>query len=390
MTPKTSTRPNHPVSVTEARLIVAASETDANLLYATRFFAPDPFIFFIHDRRDYVVVSDLEIDRARQQARVHSVLSLSGYEQKLRKSGSRDPDTAAVLTRIFKDKGIRSVQVPENFPLGLAAQLQESALRIRPCSGPFFPQRELKTSEEINEIRRVQRTAEAGVEAALQALRECRIGRDGTLTWNGTKLTAEHLKHRIGLAALEQDCVASHTIVACGGQGVDPHQEGHGLLKANQPIIIDVFPRSQVSGYWGDITRTLVKGRASERLKIQFQAVLKAQQLALKTIRPGVTGCQVHQKVIDWFKNCGFTSGHLRGRMQGFFHGTGHGVGLEIHEAPRLSAKGGAPLRPGQVVTVEPGLYYSGVGGVRIEDLVVITQTGFRNLTHLPKFLEIE
>jgi Xaa-Pro aminopeptidase len=379
----------HPMSA-DARLIVSASETDANLFYATGFFAPDPFIFFIHRGRKHLVMSDLEIDRARQQARVHTVLSLSRYEQQLRQARAKTVDTAAILTRIFSDRRIRSVVVPDNFPLGLAELLRKSGLRVGVCPGAFFPEREIKGDEEIREIQKAQRAAESGIEAAFQVLRNSRIRPDGTLWWQGSKLTSEILKQRISIAALENGCVASHTIVACGELGIDPHEVGTGPLKAHQPIIIDVFPRSQSSGYWGDITRTVVKGRASDRLKAQFQAVLKAQRLALKEIRPGIPGREIHQKVVNYFEQEGFSTGNTGGRMQGFFHGTGHGVGLEIHEAPRLGSKGNEPLRAGHVVSVEPGLYYAGGGGVRIEDLVVVTSAGIQNLTHLPKYLEIE
>jgi Xaa-Pro aminopeptidase len=374
----------------DTRLIVAASETDANLFYATGLFVPDPFIFFIHHGRKHLVMSDLEIDRARQQARVHTVLPLSRYEQQLRQAGAKTVDTPAVLTRILLGKRIRSVTVPDNFPLGLAELLRKSGLRVAVCPGPFFPEREIKRDEEIREIRKAQRAAESGIEAAFQVLRDSISRPDGTLWWQGSRLTAEILKQRISIVALENGCVASHTIVACGEQGIDPHEVGTGPLRAHQPIIIDVFPRSQSSGYWGDITRTVVKGRASDRLRAQFQAVLKAQRLALKEIRPGMSGLEIHQKVVDCFEQEGFPTGNIGGRMQGFFHGTGHGVGLEIHEAPRLGSKGTEPLRAGHVVTVEPGLYYAGVGGVRIEDLVVVTSVGIQNLTRFPKYLELE
>jgi Xaa-Pro aminopeptidase len=386
MNPKSKTRQ---LSATDAKLIVAASETQADLLYATGFFAPDPFIFFIHRGRKYLVMSDLEIDRAKAQARVHSVLPLSRYEKMLRKAGVKSFETAPILAKVLNDRGIRSVIVPSSFPLGLAEQLRECGLRVHVSVGPIFPEREFKTSPETREIQKAQQGAEAGVAAAIQVLRDSTIRLDGTLWWNGAKLTSQVLKQQISIAVLGHGCVASRTIVACGEQGVDPHQEGSGLLKAHQPIIIDVFPRSQRSGYWGDITRTVVKGRASDRLKAQYQAVYGAQKLALEEIRPGISGRAVHQKVVDYFQRQGFVTGTIRGRMQGFFHGTGHGVGLEIHEAPRLSGKGDDCLRPGHVVTVEPGLYYAGIGGVRLEDLVVVTPTGIRNLTRFPKYLEL-
>jgi Xaa-Pro aminopeptidase len=371
------------------KLIVATSENDANLLYATRFFAPDAFILLIHRGRKLLVMSDLEIDRARQQAEVHSVLSRSKLERRLEKLGEKMPDTASVLCLLLSERRIRSVSVPEDFPVGLAEKLRAKSIRLHVTPSPFFEQRECKRADEIRHIERALRAAEAGMEAGIEMIRQSRVHASGTLLWNGSRLTAEDVKQRVSATILDRGCVAAHTIVACGDQGCDPHNEGSGPLKAHQSIILDIFPRSQSSGYWGDITRTVVKGKASERLKAIFQAVKHGQEIALKQIKAGVNGSAVHQSVQDYFKQAGFKTGRRNGRMEGFFHGTGHGVGLEIHEAPRLSSRANGRLRAGQVVTVEPGLYYPGLGAVRLEDLVVVTSTSSRNLTKFPKYLEL-
>ena len=371
------------------KLIVATSENDANLLYATRFFAPDAFILLIHRGRKLLVMSDLEIDRARQQAEVHSVLSRSKLERRLEKLGEKMPDTASVLCLLLSERRIRSVSVPEDFPVGLAEKLRAKSIRLHVTPSPFFEQRECKRADEIRHIERALRAADAGMEAGIEMIRQSRVHASGTLLWNGSRLTAEDVKQRVSATILDRGCVAAHTIVACGDQGCDPHNEGSGPLKAHQSIILDIFPRSQSSGYWGDITRTVVKGKASERLKAIFQAVKHGQEIALKQIKAGVNGSAVHQSVQDYFKQAGFKTGRRNGRMEGFFHGTGHGVGLEIHEAPRLSSRANGRLRAGQVVTVEPGLYYPGLGAVRLEDLVVVTSTSSRNLTKFPKYLEL-
>ncbi|MCI0348071.1 MAG: Xaa-Pro peptidase family protein, partial [Acidobacteriales bacterium] len=352
------------------------------------FFAPDPFIFFQHRGKKHLVMSDLELDRARQQAHVDYVLSLAAVERELKDNKRLVIDTAAVLHHLFQTKKIHSVLVPSNFPLGLADRLRRRGLRVVASSHAFFPEREVKSEEEIREISKAQRAAEAGMEAAIAMIRESHISR--RLLYQGkAKLTAEMVKERIVAVAMRHGCLASHTIVACGEQGCDPHEEGHGTLRAHQPIILDIFPRSQSSGYWGDLTRTIVKGRASERLKNAYAAVLAGQSLALGRIRAGVRGEAIHQAILDDFKRLGFETGLQDGRMQGFFHGTGHGVGLEIHELPRLSPRGQSRLKPGHVVTVEPGLYYFNLGGVRLEDLLVVTKTGNRNLTRFPKYLEV-
>jgi Xaa-Pro aminopeptidase len=187
---------------------------------------------------------------------------------------------------------------------------------------------------------------------------------------------------------MAQGWVPSHTIIAGGDQCCDPHNEGYGALRAHTSVIFDIFPRSQRTGYFGDLSRTVVRGRASERLKEAYETVRQGQDLGFRSIRDGVDGREVHQKILDLFTRKGFRTGKIDGRMQGFFHGTGHGLGLDIHEAPRIGAVQSV-LKAGHVVTVEPGLYYLGMGGVRLEDVVVVTPSGNRNLTKYPRFLEI-
>jgi len=379
----------HRAKNSRAKLIVAASERDANLLYATRFFAPDRFILLIHRGRKILVMSDLELDRAKRQAQVHSVLSRSKLERRLRELNEKTIDTASVIRLLLREKNIRSLWVPYDFPLGLAEQLQRNGIWLRVKSGSFFEQRECKQPSEVRRIEEALRAAEVGMEAGIAMIRDARVHSSGALLWGRSKLTAEAVKQRISAVALDRGCIAAHTIVACGEQGCDPHNEGSGPLKAHQTIILDVFPRSQNSGYWGDITRTVVKGTASERLKALFHAVDRGQKAALQQIRADVESTDVHQSVLDSFKAEGFETGRRNGRMEGFFHGTGHGVGLEIHESPRISSTVHDRLRIGHVVTVEPGLYYPGLGAVRLEDLVVVTGTGNRNLTRFPKYLEV-
>ena len=180
----------------------------------------------------------------------------------------------------------------------------------------------------------------------------------------------------------------SHTICAPGDQAVDPHEEGHGPLRAHTPVVMDIFPRSETTGYFGDLTRTVVRGRASARLHEVYAIVHQANRIGHARIRPGIDGLRIHEEIQALFDRQGYRTGLRAGRMQGFFHGTGHGLGLQIHEPPSIS-KRSSILRAGHVVTVEPGLYYLGLGGVRIEDVAVVTKTGSRNLTRVPKVLEI-
>jgi len=227
------------------------------------------------------------------------------------------------------------------------------------------------------------------MEAGIDAVRRTEIRKDGYLYLEGTQFTSEILKRIINTAIMAQGYVPSHTIAASGDQCVDPHNQGSGPIRANTSIIMDIFPRSQQTGYFGDITRTVVRGRASEKLKRAYDCVAKGQEIGFRRIKDGASAYDIHYQIVDYFKSEGFPTGPMNGRMQGFFHGTGHGLGLDIHEAPSFGQRNKNALRSGNVVTVEPGLYYQGMGGVRLEDVVVVTKTGCRNLVQIPKFLEV-
>jgi len=231
--------------------------------------------------------------------------------------------------------------------------------------------------------------AEVGLAEGIQALKNSKIDRKGRLIYHGVPLTSEKLRSIIDTAIVQAGGLASNTIVAGGRQACDPHERGFGLLKANEPIILDVFPRSQKTGYFGDITRTVVKGRASDALRKMYYTVERGQEIAFDHTRNKVPGKQVHKTVADFFAKEGYKTGKINGRMQGFFHGTGHGLGLEIHESPRMGPNSTDTLHSGQVVTIEPGLYYLDVGGVRLEDVAHVTRNGQRNLTKFEKVLEV-
>jgi Xaa-Pro aminopeptidase len=187
---------------------------------------------------------------------------------------------------------------------------------------------------------------------------------------------------------MERECVAQHTIVACGIQACDPHNQGSGPLYADQPIVFDVFPQSSRTRYFADMSRTVVKGRASDGMKRLYDAVREGQQWGVEQVRAGMDGKAIHEGICERFAARGFETGMRDGRMQGFFHGTGHGVGLDIHEAPRVG-KVNHLLQAGEVVTIEPGLYYPAIGAARIEDMVLVTADGGVNLTRFPKDLEL-
>lgn len=371
-----------------ARLIIADSEKNANLYYATRFLAPDAFIFAQMDGQRVLVMSDLEVDRAKAQAKAEEVLSFTELSQQVKHRGVAEPTMMDVVDELLKSRSVDDIEVPADFNIAHADALRKRGYTVVPKPEPFYPERMIKSEEEVARLTETLRVTEDALATAIDLIRSAEVKPDKTLVLGGKPLTAELLRRAMHLTMMERDCIAQHTIVACGVQAVDPHNEGSGPLKANEPIVMDVFPQHAQTRYFADITRTVVKGKASEKVKRMFQAVKEGQEIAFRMIKDGVDGSTVHKAIVDSFDRQGFKTGEQNGRMQGFFHGTGHGVGLEIHEPPRIGAKPDT-LKTGMVVTVEPGLYYLDAGGMRIEDMVVVTKDGCRVLTEAPKMLEV-
>jgi Xaa-Pro aminopeptidase len=371
-------------------LIVADSEHDANMLYAVRMFVPDPFIYMRLKGKCNIVMNDLEIDRARKQAPHCRIVSYTKCVERLREAKIRKPNAAAIIKLLLGDKKIRRIFVPATFPYGLARELREIGITVDVKKGGIFPQREFKGADEVKKISAALMMAEVGLAEGIQALKRSKIARDGRLLYNGAPLTSEKLRSIIDIAIIQAGGLANHTIVAGGKQGCDPHERGSGALRAHEPIILDVFPRSQKTGYFGDITRTVVKGKASEAVRRLYKTVHRGQDIGFKLMKSGAKGVDVHKAITDYFESQGYKTGKKHGRMEGFFHGTGHGLGLEIHEAPRVGMTSQDTLRSGHVVTVEPGLYYPEIGGgVRLEDVAHVRNGHSKNLTKFEKILEV-
>ncbi|NMA20819.1 MAG: aminopeptidase P family protein [Lentisphaerae bacterium] len=379
-----------PETKENARLIFAASENCADLRYESGFSAPDPFLWFEVSGQRTVIVSPLEFSRAQKECRTGTEVICT--EDVKTRFGLRNVPVSSAseqICAISRSLGVHHWQVPDNFPLGLAQKLTKRRIRLSTLN-PFSPQRAIKTEAEIAAIQEAVQLAEIGLQCAENILRQSRIGKDNLLFWQNEILTAEILRGEIDAEIARAGGIAQGTICAPGRQGADPHQVGTGAIHAHEPIALDIFPRSKRSGYHGDLTRTWVKGKASDYVWRAFKAVQQAQKNALQALKPGVSGKDIHQGVVDLFKERGFETVMGGGvTPRGFFHSTGHGLGLEVHEAPSLSLRNEAPLQTGHVVTVEPGLYYPEWGGVRLEDVAVLTDTGCRNLTKAPIFLEI-
>ena len=370
----------------QTRLIVAAPENDADMLYATRFFAPDAFIFLQQSGKRTVVLSDLEIDRGRKQAQADEFLPYSAFEKEVQGKSKKAPPYEKVLAHFLRKRKVRSAIVPANFPLGFARELEAQKIRLHPTNGLFWPEREAKSESELRLMRKALEITEAGMARGIEVLGQSKPGKAQNLQWHDANLTSEILRAEIETAVLRAGGLPANTIVAGGDQACDPHERGHGPLKANSLIILDIFPRSAASGYYGDLTRTVLRGRASDAQRRLWETVNEGQALALRRMKPGVDGLKLHNEVKKFFTDRGYPTEVRNGRQTGFFHGTGHGLGLEIHEHPRFQK---TVFKVGQVLTVEPGLYYPGLGGTRTEDVVAITKNGIRKLSRLENQLEI-
>jgi Xaa-Pro aminopeptidase len=369
------------------RLMIADSESDANLFWATKFLVPDPVIFIEHKNKRYLILSDLEVDRGKKEAQVDRVIPYSDLEKKFSRRNGKKPKTADVIGQVLHDLKAREIWVPASFPLLHAENLRKRKFKVSAKPDPFYEERVLKTKQEAAAIRKTQTHIAHAIQEAYRALRESRI-KGGKILYRGAVLTSEVLKGIINLHLLKNNCLAKHTIVAAGNQAVDPHCGGYGPIRPHQTIVMDVFPRSMETQYFGDMTRTVVKGKASEKIRRLWQTVKEAQEGGIRRVRAGVNAQEIHQGIQNFLEAKGYRTGRIRGRMQGFFHGTGHGVGLDIHEAPRVS-RIPEVLKAGMVITIEPGLYYHGIGGVRIEDVVYVKKNRGEVLASCPKILEI-
>jgi Xaa-Pro aminopeptidase len=370
---------------TVPRVLIATGLEENDVRHATGLCATDPFALLVEGSRLHLVVSALEAARARQTcpaALLHTPAELFGDARPRRRG------LAEQILALLRQLPARAVDVGPYFPVGIARTLEREGVQVRLATTPPFPARAIKTPREVGFIAKSQRAAVAAMRAAVAAIRAADVAPSGVLKSGGRTLTSERLKDLIERTLLERRCTASGTIVAVGPQGARPHDEGSGPLRAHVPIVIDIFPRDKQTGYWGDITRTVVRGRATPEVRRMFRAVLAAQRLALSMVRPGAESRAVQLAVEQFFREAGYeTRLSPPGGESGFIHSVGHGVGLDIHESPGLRNEPGR-LAAGNVLTVEPGLYFPGLGGIRIEDTVAVVPGGYKILATFPRKLE--
>lgn len=370
-------------------LIDADSET-SDQRYLSGFDAPDPFVTLYADGV-HLLVSSLEYGRATRESNAETVSRHSDFDYRAKRN-EYDPAEAAnrVVAEFLGKHGVESVIVPTRFPLSSADGLRDLGIDVTAeTESTITKLRAIKTDEEIEQIRIAQRANEAAMARAEDLIRAATVD-EGVLFLNEKPLTSERVRREIEMELLRNDHALDETIVACGADAADPHDRGSGPLKANESIIIDIFPRGKDSKYFADMTRTFVKGTPSQTIQEWYELTLEAQQAAFDAIEPGATGADVHDAVCDVYESAGEPTLRSDEHAEtGFIHSTGHGVGLAVHEQPHISPRG-EELEPGHVITVEPGLYDPAVGGVRIEDFGVVTEDGFENFTKYPKKLIVD
>ena len=363
-------------------LLDAASES-ADQYYLSGFDAPDPFLTLYDGAVRLLFPRSLEFGRAKRESRAETVERYVDFDhaeavEEYGADAAVDHVNAAFLAAYDVD----SVAVPPRFPLKTADGLRGQGIDVQADTDGILTEiRATKTDAEIEYVRAAQAANEAAMATAADLLRSAAVAADGTLTLDGDPLTSERVKTEIEVTLLRNGCSLDETIVACGSDAADPHDRGSGPLVADEAIIVDIFPRDKTTKYHADMTRTFVVGEPSETVAEWHDLTERAMAAAFDVLEAGVSGEAVHDAVCDVYEDAGIPTLRSDDRAEtGFIHSTGHGVGLDVHELPRI-APGGGELAAGNVVTVEPGIYDPAVGGLRIEDLVVVTDDGYENLT---------
>lgn len=362
----------------DAFVMIGSSDT-ADMRYLTRFITTDPVIF-IRKRGETgkIIVSQMEYERA---ARESAVPAITRAESGLIRILETEPDRCRAMARMIAEYAGGDILVPPLFPYSLGIALAEHT-RVVVDTGTVGTMRARKRQDELLCIRRVQQATETAMELAIGLIRNSKP-RKGILFRGREPLTSESVQLAIRDLLQQKGCFARDTIVSCGKDTAVPHVRGSGPLRECEPIVIDIFPRDEKAGYYSDMTRTVSRGRPSPDISEMYDAVRDAQDHAAASLKPGVSGSTIYQEAVDFFNDRGYQTG-----TEGFVHNLGHGVGLEVHELPVLGPGGGL-LAPGHVVTIEPGLYYAMTGGVRIENIGVITRAGFRCFTGSPRELVV-
>jgi Xaa-Pro aminopeptidase len=354
---------------------------------------PDPFLYAEKDGVKHIAIGAMEIPRLSELGLFELHPSEEFGVDELLRSGLSYPEVRQqVVLRAVKALGVTSAIVPETFPLWLADNLRADGVELTVDNDFFDERRRVKTDAELEGMRRAQRAAEAGMDAARDLLRRAQQNGGEELAVDGEALTVERIKAAMSQAFAAHGTTADDFIVAPGPQGAVGHDMGSGPVRAGVPIVIDIWPRDNESFMYCDMTRTFVVGDVPDDVREWHRLTKEALDRAISEIKDGADSRAIYDGTCEIYEAAGHPTQRTKepGKplSNGFFHGLGHGVGLEVHEAPGMGMASKLPLKAGDVVTVEPGCYKQGYGGVRLEDLVLVTADGAENLTQYPYDLE--
>ena len=369
-------------------VLIPSGESDADFAYASGFPVEAGLYIRFGDGDDVLVASPLEIDRARVQSKAARKLGFA-------EAGFVDHGEFAswprLAARMLREKGLEEARVSPRLQAAYLEELRSTGVAVDIDHELFKAERRHKSAEEASFIRAAQRAAEAAVTEVVRQLAQAEI-KDSLLWLGGRPLTSERLYARAQLLLGEMGFSCPDMIVAGSPECAMPHFRGDGPIRANAPVIIDIFPAGRTSHYHGDLTRTVVVGDVPDEIKRMHASTLQALDAGIESIRAGIPGRDVHAAVCQVLVDRGYgtTTKGFEGPEGGpkMNHSTGHGVGLDVHEAPSLRGPSEEALMEGDVVTVEPGLYLLGLGGVRIEDTGMVTANGFENFTTLTRSLD--
>jgi len=376
-------------------ILIAGVPAQNNTLYhRIRFCVGDPAALLEvpkdGGRERILILRDLEMERARKHARVDRVVCPQDFAPASGLSNDRETATAQAAAECLRREGVQAVLADRTLALSFVHELHAAGIAVHYDAELGVRERRSKDEQEIQWLHLAQAVTEGAVRMACELIARATVDAKGTLKAGGAELTSERVKTAIDVWLLERGYENQGSIVAGGPQGADCHHAGSGPLFTGQPIMVDVFPRCRTSRYYGDCTRTVVHGEIPAEIARMHTAVVQAKTAALAVIKAGVTGAAVHAASRAVIEHHGYKLGLPPAQAPhtycGMVHGTGHGVGLDVHEPPLLDL-GGPPLITGDCLTVEPGLYCKVLGGIRVEDMVVVTALGCINLNALPEGL---
>ena len=377
-----------------AVLIAGIPAGDMTLFHRIRFAVGDPAAWIAwateEGDRSHLIVRDIEMDRARKSARADEISCPADWTPSGGLSGDRAIATAQATAEFLRRGGCSRVVCHRDLPLLFADCLRERGLEVECDRDLGVSDRRAKDEEEIEALRNAQEMTESAIRLACETIASAEAAADGVLHRDGDVLTSERIRSIVDRHLIDRGMQPRPTIVAGGTDGGDCHELGSGQLRTGEPVIIDCFPRDPRTLYNGDCTRTVVHGDVPDAVRDMHAAVVAAKTAAEAAVAPGRTGEEVHKAAIDVIAARGYAAGPAdpsRPSDPTMPHGTGHGLGLDVHELPLLD-RGGPPLVRGDALTIEPGLYAPGIGGIRVEDLVIVESDGVRRLNHLPMGLD--